>query len=141
MTLEEKGEDIGSEQLVMLMVLKRISFPGQEPKKLELRLLAKDGEHHKDREECVWQEIFQWHLRALTKIVRGCIVDSCCFCLLSIHCHLLFTASLSLKGNHSSSAHNLCGHRELSPSFVSKGEHITQKKSIRISVTGSEVGT
>lgn len=34
-TLEEKGEDTGSEQLVMLMVLTRVSFPGQEPKILE----------------------------------------------------------------------------------------------------------
>lgn len=31
-TLEEKGENTGSEQLVMLTVLKRISFPGKEPK-------------------------------------------------------------------------------------------------------------
>lgn len=31
-TLEAKGENTGSEQLVMLMVLKRISFPGKEPK-------------------------------------------------------------------------------------------------------------
>lgn len=32
--LEEKGEDVGSKQLAMSMVLKRIVFPGSEPKML-----------------------------------------------------------------------------------------------------------
>jgi hypothetical protein len=31
-TLEEKGEDVGYKQLVMSMMLKRIAFPGLEPK-------------------------------------------------------------------------------------------------------------
>lgn len=31
-TLEEKGEDVGSKQLVTSMVLKRIASPGLEPK-------------------------------------------------------------------------------------------------------------
>ena len=34
-TLEEKEEDLGSEQLVMLMVMMRVSLPGQKPKILE----------------------------------------------------------------------------------------------------------
>lgn len=32
MTVEEEGEETGSQQLVLLMVLKRIPFPGQELK-------------------------------------------------------------------------------------------------------------
>lgn len=39
-TLEEKGEDVGSNQLVMSMVLKRIAFPGLEPKMSAREALA-----------------------------------------------------------------------------------------------------
>lgn len=40
-TLEEKGEDTGSEQLVMLIALKRISFPRQEFKILDHEVTGK----------------------------------------------------------------------------------------------------
>lgn len=53
-TLEEKGENTGSEQLVMLMVLKRISFPGQELKIPEYKATGKGQSATKTKKECVW---------------------------------------------------------------------------------------
>ena len=40
-TLEEKGEGTGGEQLVMLMVLTRVSCPWKEPKILEQEATGK----------------------------------------------------------------------------------------------------
>ena len=56
-TLEEKGEDSGSEQLVMLMVLIRVSFPGQKAQDTGIEGSWQRTESHRDREEYVWQEI------------------------------------------------------------------------------------
>lgn len=74
-TLEEKEEDFGSEQLVMLMVMMRVSLPGQKPKILKKRPWQRT-ESHRDGEECVWQETPQCHRRAFKNIVMGHGVDS-----------------------------------------------------------------
>lgn len=62
-------EDIGREQLVMSMVLKRFHFLGTRPTQWNMGPLAKDRERHRAGEEGVWQEISQCHRRASEK---GC---------------------------------------------------------------------
>lgn len=106
-TLEEKGGNIGSKQLVTLMVLRKILFPWAR------------GQHsgiwgcwqRMESATKLGKNVFgQWHQRASKKRLLWVAEWTAVVfvCLVSI-CHLLSIASWALKGSHSSSTQNLCG--------------------------------
>jgi hypothetical protein len=95
--LEQKEEDVGNEFLEMSMVLKKIAFPGPEPKLLECEV-SNEGQRVPQRQGGMCQAgDFPTTSGALKKIFMVSTVVSCCFCSAFI-CHLLLTVSLFFEG-------------------------------------------
>lgn len=92
-TLEDKEEDMGSEQLVMSMVLKKISFPGQEANTGPLAIKLEKNAFGRR-----YPNGIKGHRK---KVVMGCGADTCCFGLFGIHLPSSFNSLFILEGKPS----------------------------------------
>lgn len=120
-TLEEKGKNIWREQLVMFMVLKRISFPGQKPKILEHESTGKKQRVSQIQEIMCLAGDFPMASKGIKKFVMECRMDnSCSFFPLSIYLLSSFNNLFIFEENHPLSTHSLCDQRGLMPSFGSR---------------------